>query len=278
MERTMCFPLLLLICSLSAAQLQTQTDNEIHGKQTESQGREATKTSNQQQICPPDIHAVLRDMSVLLAEQTVEIRHLWRENEVLAAKLREQEVQKPEVDKLKQQLKDQSSLISAQAAELINMNARTNITESQVEALKRTDEVKRVAFSASLLASGSGTIGPFNTFVPLVFKYIVTNIGNAYCPTTGLFTAPVRGAYHFEFYLTGNGGASHGSGALLVRNGEQIFVAYESQTGHNPSSANGATLLLEVGDVVFLRLWANTNIFDNEPHQSTFSGFLLFPM
>lgn len=92
-----------------------------------------------------------------------------------------------------------------------------------------------------------------------------------------MFTAPVRGAYHFEFHVTGDG-STDASGAVLVRNGEQIFVAYESQTGHNPSSANGATLLLEVGDVVFLRLWANTNIFDNENHHSTFSGYLLFPM
>ncbi len=45
--------------------------------------------------------------------------------------------------------------------------------------------VKQVAFSASLLASGSETLGPFNTYTPLVFRYVVTNIGNAYNPNTG---------------------------------------------------------------------------------------------
>lgn len=77
----MFIPLLLLICSFSATQLQAEPDNEIipQEKQTESQEREPT--SHQQLICPQDIHAVLREMSSLLAEQRVEIRHLQRDNE-----------------------------------------------------------------------------------------------------------------------------------------------------------------------------------------------------
>ncbi|XP_010754665.2 complement C1q-like protein 2 [Larimichthys crocea] len=208
-------------------------------------------------------------MSIALAEQRVEIRHLQRENEAQAAKLRELELQKTEVDKLKQQLQ-------AQTAELITIKARTNVTENQVEALKKDEQVKQVAFSASLLASGSGTLGPFNTHTPLVFRHVPTNIGNAYNPNTGFFIAPVRGAYHFEFYIGAHGHASHPSGAVLVKNGEHIFIAYEHQPSHYASTSNGVTLLLEVGDVVFLRLWHNTRIFDNENHHSTFSGHLLF--
>ncbi|XP_074498705.1 uncharacterized protein LOC141771999 isoform X7 [Sebastes fasciatus] len=289
METTACFPLLLLICSLSTAQLQTESDNDIipQGKQTESQGREPTNASHHQQTCTQDINAVLREMSAALGEQRVETRHLQRENE---AKLRELEMQKTEVDKLKQQLQAQAAKLEmqkteadklkqqlqAQAAELISMRARTNVTENQVEALKRDGEVKQVAFSASLLASGSGTVGPFNTHTTLVFRYVVTNIGNAYNPNTGFFIAPVRGAYHFELYIGAHGSASHASGAVLVKNGEHIFIAWEHQTSGYGSSANGATLLLEVGDVVFLRQWVNTRIFDNENHHSTFSGHLLF--
>ncbi|XP_074498702.1 uncharacterized protein LOC141771999 isoform X4 [Sebastes fasciatus] len=295
METTACFPLLLLICSLSTAQLQTESDNDIipQGKQTESQGREPTNASHHQQTCTQDINAVLREMSAALGEQRVETRHLQRENEAQAAKLRELEMQKTEVDKLKQQLQAQAAKLrelemqktevdklkqqlQAQAAELISMRARTNVTENQVEALKRDGEVKQVAFSASLLASGSGTVGPFNTHTTLVFRYVVTNIGNAYNPNTGFFIAPVRGAYHFELYIGAHGSASHASGAVLVKNGEHIFIAWEHQTSGYGSSANGATLLLEVGDVVFLRQWVNTRIFDNENHHSTFSGHLLF--
>uniref|UniRef100_A0A3B4FNG0 Complement C1q-like protein 2 n=1 Tax=Pundamilia nyererei TaxID=303518 RepID=A0A3B4FNG0_9CICH len=138
--------------------------------------------------------------------------------------------------------------------------------------------VKQVAFSASLLAAGSGTVGPFNTHTPLVFRRVVSNIGNAYNPHTGFFIAPVRGAYHFEFYIGAHGHAAHPTGAVLIKNGEHIFIAYEHQNSHYGSSANGVTLLLEVGDVVFLRQWVNSRIFDNENHHSTFSGHLLFTM
>ncbi|KAK2897806.1 complement C1q-like protein 2 isoform X1 [Channa argus] len=210
-------------------------------------------------------------MSALLAEQRVEIRHLQKENEAQTAKLRDLELQKPELDQLKQQ-------IQAQTGELDTIKTRTNVTENQVEALNSERKVKQVAFSASLLASGSETIGPYNTHTPLVFRHVVTNIGNAYSPHTGFFIAPVRDAYHFEFYIGAHGHASHSSGAVLVRNGEHIFIAYEHQTSHYGSSANGVTLLLEVGDDVFLRLWTNTRIFDSENHHSTFSGHLLFTM
>ncbi|XP_045913569.1 complement C1q-like protein 2 [Micropterus dolomieu] len=224
-------------------------------------------------------------MSASLAEQRVEMRHLQRENEAQASKLRELELQKTEVERQKTEVERQKTeleklkqQLQAQSAVLITMKERSNITENQVEALKRDGEVKQVAFSASLLASGEGTVGPFNTHTPLVFRHIVTNTGNAYNPNTGFFIAPVRGAYHFEFYIGAHGHASHPSGAVLVKNGQHVFIAYEHQPSHYGTSANGVTLLLEVGDVVFLRLWVNTRIFDNGNHHSTFSGHLLFTM
>ncbi|XP_070696343.1 complement C1q-like protein 2 [Pempheris klunzingeri] len=232
---------------------------------------------------------MLWEMSASLAEQRVEMRHLQRENEAQAAKL---ELQRTEVDKLKQELQVQTSKLElqktemntlkqqhqAQVAELNALKARSNVTENQVEALRRDGEVKQVAFSASLLSSGSGSVGPFNTHTPLVFSHVVTNIGNAYNPNTGFFIAPVRGAYHFAFYLGAHGHASYFLCATLVKNGEQIVMAYEFQPSHFESSANGVTLLLEVGDVVFLRLWKGSWIYDDSTHPSTFSGHLLFPM
>ncbi|XP_062280830.1 complement C1q-like protein 2 [Scomber scombrus] len=254
---TMFIPLLLLICSFSTAQLQEEPDNEIipHGKQTESRGGEPTNASHQQPACPQDIHAVLREMTALLAVQRVEMSHLKRENEA-------------QVNNLKQEISQQQRDNEAQTAKLM----------TEVDNLKQQLQAKQVAFSASLLASGSGYVGPFNTQTHLVFRHVVTNIGNAYNPNTGFFIAPVRGAYHFEFYISAHGHNSHGSAAALFKNGEHIFIAYEHQSNGYGSSANGATLLLEVGDVVFLRLWQNTRIHDNEHHLSTFSGHLLFTM
>uniref|UniRef100_A0A3Q3MYA8 C1q domain-containing protein n=1 Tax=Labrus bergylta TaxID=56723 RepID=A0A3Q3MYA8_9LABR len=191
-----------------------------------SQGREPTNASNPQQTCTQDLHAVLRQMSASLAEQSVEFTF------------------------------------------------KTMTFPPPPLSLS----VKQVAFSASLLASGSGYVGPFNTDTPLRFTHVVTNIGSAYNPNTGFFIAPLRGAYHFEFYIGAHGDASHATCAVLVKNGEQVFMAWEQQPSYYGSSSNGVTLLLAVGEVVFLRLCVNTRIYDNENHLSTFSGHLLFTM
>ncbi|XP_061592836.1 complement C1q-like protein 2 [Cololabis saira] len=165
-----------------------------------------------------------------------------------------------------------------QAAELLTIKARANTTENHVNTLTREGEVKRVAFSASLVVSGSETIGPFNAHTNLIFRNVVTNVGNAYNPNTGFFTAPVRAAYHFEFYLHGNGHPSYGTGAVLVKNGDHVLISHERQTSGSVNPAHGVTLLLEVGDVVFLRQWINSRIYDDHYHYTTFSGQLLFTL
>ncbi len=83
MEITMPFAVFLLIFSLCTAEPQTESDNEItpHEKGAEFQRKELTNVSDHGKTCGQDIHAVLREMSALLAEQRVEIKYLQRQNE-----------------------------------------------------------------------------------------------------------------------------------------------------------------------------------------------------
>uniref|UniRef100_A0A3B4DLV2 C1q domain-containing protein n=1 Tax=Pygocentrus nattereri TaxID=42514 RepID=A0A3B4DLV2_PYGNA len=147
--------------------------------------------------------------------------------------------------------------------------------DSQVEKLKKENQGNRkVAFSASLSAGEAGHIGPYSTLFPLVYRHVFTNIGNAYNPATGIFTAPVRGVYQFSFSTHGGGGrAVH---VLLHKNGHHVAAVHSFQDRHNVNSSNGVSLLLEVGDVVCIKLGANAWIYDDGVHYSIFSGQMLF--
>uniref|UniRef100_A0A672FUV2 C1q domain-containing protein n=1 Tax=Salarias fasciatus TaxID=181472 RepID=A0A672FUV2_SALFA len=176
-------------------------------------------------------------------------------------------------------LNNQQSCTPDIHAVLREMSATLAGLKYEIRDLQRENEGKtKVAFSTSLLASGSGYTGPFDNQTTLVFRHVFTNIGNAYNPNSGFFSAPVRGVYHFEIHIYGYGHETHPSGAHLVKNGQNVVLAYENQPSRAMKSSNSVTLLLEVGDVVFVRLHHNSKIFDNENHHSTFSGHLVFTM
>ena len=98
------------------------------------------------------------------------------------------------------------------------------------------------------------------------------------CSDTGIFTAPVRGLYLFRFYIYGEGDSSVPTTTFLHKNGYQIATAHAEQATGDINSSNGVSLLLEVGDVVNMYLWAGRKIYDDANRHSTFSGHLLFTM
>ncbi|XP_040920687.1 complement C1q tumor necrosis factor-related protein 3-like [Toxotes jaculatrix] len=133
----------------------------------------------------------------------------------------------------------------------------------------------QVAFSASLVTTTKWTNqGPVNMGTPLVFKKVTTNIGNAYNPDTGVFTAPTKGLYYIRF--TGSAGNSRSLNAAVLKNGENMFAIYNTLSEKSAES-NGMTLVLEEGDRVWVVLWPNNSISD-QSRLSTFTGFLVFPM
>ncbi|XP_067248908.1 complement C1q-like protein 4 isoform X2 [Chanodichthys erythropterus] len=160
--------------------------------------------------------------------------------------------------------------------EMKKKNEEISHLSSQVEELRKENRGGEIAFSAGLLESGSGYIGPFTTDFTLTYKKVITNIGNAYNPITGIFTAPQKGAYMFRVSAFGNGGTA--ATVFIVKNGQQMVIVHVNQPQYDLSSSNGVALILEVGDVVYVRLVAGRRLFDNENNHNTFSGYLLFPL
>lgn len=110
----------------------------------------------------------------------------------------------------------------------------------------------------------------------LLLSYCLTH---GYCLLiTGVFTAPVRGIYHFVVFAYGLGHESTGSGVSLHKNREHITVAWCRQPSQTVAPSTGASLLLEIGDVVYVKLWPNSWLRDNGLLPNTFSGHLLFTL
>ncbi|XP_036414748.1 complement C1q-like protein 2 [Colossoma macropomum] len=193
----------------------------------------------------------------------------------IESRLRASESQVEELrKKTEAQAVNQSAMEARFGTELEELKTKNNDFDNQVEKLKKENQERKVAFSASLSGGEAGHTGPYSTGITLVYKHVFTNIGNAYNPVTGFFTAPVRGVYHFRFSL--HGGAGRSATVELHKNGQHIAGTHAYQPQGNVSSSNGVSLLLEVGDVVCLKVSANAWVYDDWFHHSTFSGQMLF--
>ncbi|ROI89212.1 Complement C1q-like protein 4 [Anabarilius grahami] len=151
----------------------------------------------------------------------------------------------------------------------------SNLTLGQEE-LKKENRDREIAFSAALLESGNGYFGPFTSEITVTYRNVFTNIGNAYNPITGVFTAPLKGAYMFRFSVYGYGPTP--STGSIFKNGERLVMANANQAQDWLNSSNGIVLILEVGDVVYVKLWHSRRMYDSQYNHNTFSGYLLFPL
>uniref|UniRef100_A0A3B3TUK1 Complement C1q-like protein 2 n=1 Tax=Poecilia latipinna TaxID=48699 RepID=A0A3B3TUK1_9TELE len=151
--------------------------------------------------------------------------------------------------------------------ELSAVKAKLEAVETK---LKETES--QVVFSAA--TGGNGAIGPFSQPQTLVFRTVITNIGNAYNQHTGVFVAPVRGIYHFAFYYHASG--LHPSYVHLMKNSDIVVLSSDQQTANDGADNGGNAALLELqqGDQVYVQLVANNHVWGNNYH-TTFSGFLL---
>ncbi|XP_059210108.1 complement C1q-like protein 2 [Centropristis striata] len=155
------------------------------------------------------------------------------------------------------------------------METRTSESEKQILELKNK-ETTTVAFTAAL-GGGGAAYGPFNIATTLMYKTVITNIGNAYNPSTGIFTAPVSGLYYFTiFYHAGGQSVAH----LTLYKNNEVVVITSDHTSASDTADNGGNALfvqLQSRDQVYVRMDANAHVWGNDQH-TTFSGFLVTQM
>ncbi|KAI4881180.1 hypothetical protein NFI96_026237 [Prochilodus magdalenae] len=174
--------------------------------------------------------------------------------------------------------KDVHSDVWTELRELRNMvlelQVRQQANESQIEGMMQQNAAGRQKAAFSFASGLNGYFGPVKSDTTLVFQKQITNVGNAYNPRTGVFTAPVRGVYYFRFNLLGKSD-KYRTSVYLFRNEEKIIKASTPPSLSYQYTIGGVTLVLRRGDRVYLTLLSGCEIFDTGNNHSTFSGFLI---
>ncbi|XP_030286579.1 complement C1q-like protein 4 [Sparus aurata] len=129
----------------------------------------------------------------------------------------------------------------------------------------------KVMFTA--VAAQGGNIGPFPTDSILKFDTIITNVGEGYDNTSGVFKAPIAGVYYFTFSYQAP--KNYTSGLLLMKN-DSVVVKAADHNGRGEyltdNGGNSAILELALGDKVFMQLPANHCVWTAD-RTTSFSGF-----
>ncbi|XP_026878658.2 cerebellin 11 [Electrophorus electricus] len=162
--------------------------------------------------------------------------------------------------------------LNATKSELVKQKALVQNLQQQIT------ESPKVAFTASMTSEEDLHRGPFTSEKKLIFDKVLTNIGDAYNPKTGVFIAPVKGIYYFRY--SGYAFTLHNMGLSIFKGNTRFVSSYEHTSGEkNDNVSNGAVMQLSAGEEVHMRLWIQSWIFvDYRYNYSTFTGYLLYPI
>ncbi|XP_048018939.1 filament-like plant protein 1 isoform X1 [Megalobrama amblycephala] len=233
----------------------SQSKLEAVQKESEALKTEVRDSQNKLETVQKESEA----LKTLVQDSQSKLESLQKENEALKTEVRDSQ------NKLETVQKESEAL-------------KTLVQDSQnkLESLQKENEGKKVAFSAGLLASGTGQTGPFSDSKTLEYKKVFSNVGNAYDSNTGIFTAPVKGVYYFRFYGHCHGGTT--MAISLLKNSQTQCSVHDWKPASNGNASNGVVLTLEIGDQIYTQLWRNTWVYDDPASYTSFSGFLIFPL
>lgn len=121
--------------------------------------------------------------------------------------------------------------------------------------------------------------GPNTTDELIIYKHVLTNLGNGYNVQTGIFTVPCSGVYSLSVTLYAGSSVGNMStcASLQVNNNNTVSVLREvKKRDLEDSSTLVAAVRLEAGDQVAASLPAGCVICSHGGLFNTFTGFLLY--
>nr|XP_034332672.1 uncharacterized protein LOC117691218 [Crassostrea gigas] len=132
----------------------------------------------------------------------------------------------------------------------------------------KCDQNQEVAFTASVTSSSttwnSGT---------LIFDVVITNTGNGYNPSTGVFTSPISGTY--VFYVSAVEYSAQHLVIDIVLNSVSKVKALCDNSASYQTGTNMVVLELQKGDSVWVRHYGGKGYYTHSVPLTTFSGYLI---
>ena len=126
----------------------------------------------------------------------------------------------------------------------------------------------REGFTVGVTSSSSSWTGDI-----LVFPHVITNNGNGYDPSTGVFTVSKKGTYVFSVNVN-----AYGSNSIyldIVHNGMSKVRTMSYDSTSYQTGTNMVVLVLNKGDSVWVKRYSGNGYWTNSVPITTFSGFLL---
>ncbi|XP_053373708.1 complement C1q and tumor necrosis factor-related protein 9A-like [Mercenaria mercenaria] len=163
------------------------------------------------------------------------------------------------VENMKNEMNDAKTSVTKTVEEFSRLKAEHENT------LKKKDSI-RPAFTARL----SAHLTKLGHNQPIIFDNIVTNIGQAYSGTTGVFTAPKDGVYYFVATILSFSGQHVET--EIVKNGDSMVRLYSYGKFYDQGTS-GVVLQLNASDEVWVRNMGTNGENVHGSNWSTFSGF-----
>ncbi|XP_041479958.1 collagen alpha-1(X) chain-like [Lytechinus variegatus] len=133
----------------------------------------------------------------------------------------------------------------------------------------------RSAFSAARLTT---LTAPRESDIIITFEHVFANFGNHFDAYTGIYTAPVAGAYYFIFNIHMASTHKNPYVKLMLNGKMQVSVHDYDNRDAFDSTTNSVILELQASDRVWLQLDADNEVSSNSNRYTTFTGYMIFKL